>query len=96
MPDIIDRIEMDHPALAGHFPGNPVAPAALLVQRIAASLAQIDPDLVIHGLTRTRFRHPLKPEQNFQIRLAQSGENLWKVELVQNDASVMTGLVLTG
>jgi 3-hydroxymyristoyl/3-hydroxydecanoyl-(acyl carrier protein) dehydratase len=61
------RIEASHPALAGHFPGDPVVPGVVLLERVAAAcrtwrgvrVASLD----------AKFLQPLRPEQDATIVL---------------------------
>lgn len=65
------RIDAAHPALPGHFPGNPVAPGVVLLQRVAAALQQW------RGARMDRFEvkflAPLLPEQAATIQLRDDG-----------------------
>ena len=59
-------IPADHPALAGHFPGNPIVPGVVL---LAAVL-----ELAGTGCARlpsVRFHAPLRPGEEFEIRIEQ-------------------------
>lgn len=62
------RVAADHPALAGHFPGDPVVPGALM---LAIVHAQATERLGFRPgpsrWHRVRFVHPLRPEQRFRI-----------------------------
>lgn len=58
---------MDHPALAGHFPGNPIVPGTLILQRVIESLRQRHPGSAVGEIVRAKFLHPLKPGEAFSI-----------------------------
>ena len=59
----------DHPALPGHFPGNPIIPGALLLseaaQAIAAELAAA-PELL--QVQAAKFLRPVRPGDRVVIR----------------------------
>jgi 3-hydroxymyristoyl/3-hydroxydecanoyl-(acyl carrier protein) dehydratase len=66
------RVAKDHPALAGHFPGRPVVPGVLVLDRLLeAAEAQLGRALRVAGLTHAKFPAPLLPEEearaSFQI-----------------------------
>lgn len=63
------RIPADHPALPGHFPGQPVVPGVVILDTVTAALAEWMPQAVAAGLANAKFLTPLLPEQRFEIDL---------------------------
>ena len=57
-------ISADHPSLSGHFPGRPVVPGVLILDRVRALLALEFPRLCLQRLTQVKFLRPLLPEQS--------------------------------
>jgi 3-hydroxymyristoyl/3-hydroxydecanoyl-(acyl carrier protein) dehydratase len=76
------RIAVDHPALPGHFPGRPIAPAALLLDEVIYALRpQRDSDAAPGAASRraagwrldvVKFHRPVPPELALQL--------LWQCE----------------
>ena len=62
-----------HPAIAGHFPGNPIVPGAVLLSYVVAQAAATG--MAISGIKRCKFLRLVKPEQPFCINIdAASGK----------------------
>jgi 3-hydroxymyristoyl/3-hydroxydecanoyl-(acyl carrier protein) dehydratase len=58
-----------HPALAGHFAGRPIVPAAWLLTLVAAACRDGFGGADLRSLTRARFRAPLAPGATLSIEL---------------------------
>ncbi len=62
-------VAADHPCLPGHFPGRPVVPAVLLLERVAEALrARLGP-LRILGVASAKFLRPVLPGERIEIRI---------------------------
>jgi 3-hydroxyacyl-[acyl-carrier-protein] dehydratase len=71
------HIAADHPSLIGHFPGRPIVPGVVLLDRvIAAAERWLNRPLHVASLPQAKFLAPLLPEQEAHIRLHLSNAEL--------------------
>jgi 3-hydroxyacyl-[acyl-carrier-protein] dehydratase len=61
-------IPANHPALAGHFPGQPVVPGVVLLDAIYAAIRAIEP-LSLRAIPVVKFRKPVLPDERIEVRL---------------------------
>jgi 3-hydroxymyristoyl/3-hydroxydecanoyl-(acyl carrier protein) dehydratase len=55
-------VAADHPCLAGHFPGDPIVPAVLLLDLSCALLEQLRPELgPLREVRSVKFMQPVRP-----------------------------------
>jgi 3-hydroxyacyl-[acyl-carrier-protein] dehydratase len=60
------RFAPDHPTAAGHFPGNPVIPGAVLLDEvIAAVVGDRSGEVVIRAV---KFLAPVRPGEGIELR----------------------------
>lgn len=71
MPAARYSVEPTHPALAGHFPGNPIVPAVLILAFVAATLDKGGQQL--HGIKWLKFFRPVLPGEVIEVVCGQSG-----------------------
>lgn len=70
-----DRIAADHPSLAGHFPGNPIVPGVVLLDRVLAAVAA-PVGRPLAGIPNLKFLQPLRPDTPFDICWTLQGDSL--------------------
>jgi len=56
----------DHPALPGHFPGHPIVPGVVILDRIVADFAAHTGARAV-GVRRMKFTRPLAPGEEFVV-----------------------------
>ena len=63
-------IAPEHPCLAGHFPGEPVVPAVVLLDFAARALSDaLGRRVRLTAVPAVKFLHPLRPGQMFFVDL---------------------------
>lgn len=84
-------VEPSHPALAGHFPGNPVVPGVMILEAVQGALVEWQSDWVVAGLPNVKFVSPLLPGERLDIKLDQRAETGTNFECLVGDRLVAQG-----
>lgn len=80
-----------HPALPGHFPGAPVVPGVVMLDRVVAAIERVW-KLRVSGLPQVKFLAPLLPHQQATLKLTQSDQSV-KFSIARDAAIVASGVV---
>ena len=64
------RFDPAHPALPGHFPGQPLVPGVLLLEQVAMALRNWRGQRLARVL-EAKFMAPLLPDQAAQVQLTE-------------------------
>ncbi|MGB4117584.1 MAG: hypothetical protein WBK51_13675 [Polaromonas sp.] len=77
---------LSHPAIAGHFPGNPIVPGVLLLDQMLATLQQLS-GLEVVRLAHVKFSSALRPDEVAQVVCEIDGDNAkFQIALQRQDA----------
>lgn len=67
-------VPSDHPCLAGHFPGAPIAPAVLLLDLGCAVLRRLRPELgPLREVRSVKFMRPVRPGELVRVSFTPAG-----------------------
>ena len=61
-------IAASHPSLPGHFPGHPIVPGVVILNKVIALLRAELPDGSIVGIKKMKFLTPLAADQLFTVQ----------------------------
>jgi 3-hydroxymyristoyl/3-hydroxydecanoyl-(acyl carrier protein) dehydratase len=81
-------ISAQHASLAGHFPGRPIVPGVVLLDRVAAALERSGRRLARIGVVK--FVAPLLPEQEAGLEIAREGTRV-RFRIDRDGAPVLVG-----
>jgi 3-hydroxymyristoyl/3-hydroxydecanoyl-(acyl carrier protein) dehydratase len=84
------HIDADHPALPGHFPGRPVVPGVVLLDRLAAAIER-ETGARIAGLAQVKFTAPLLPGEEAELRTEEKDKRI-HFHIFHNAAPVASGI----
>lgn len=87
-----DSVPLAHAAMSGHFPGHPVVPAVVLLDRVRAALGQYVPVASITDIAHVKFIAELHPGDTFDIAITSNGDGWFSFECANSiGSSVATG-----
>ena len=84
-------IPASHRSIPGHFPGNPIVPAVVILDEVIAACNEWQPAIQIEGISNVKFVSPLRPDQKFNISLSYEGKKSVTFECLTNDITLVSG-----
>jgi 3-hydroxyacyl-[acyl-carrier-protein] dehydratase len=88
------RVPADHPALTGHFPGNPVVPGVVILDAvISAAESWLGASFDVASISHAKFLAPLKPDEAARIRLVLRASSLEFV-VDRDEATIAKGTLI--
>lgn len=83
------RIAADHPSLPGHFPGDPVVPGVVLLDRIEALIERATGARLVR-IAAVKFLAPLRPEEHAEARVSREGSRV-RFRVYRGDTPILRG-----
>lgn len=89
------RFAPDHATRAGHFPGNPIIPGALLLDRMLHAISRSTAGAPLHDIRVAKFLRPVRPGDavTFRWRQTPKREIVFECRLDGSGDIAMTGTV---
>jgi len=82
----------DHPSLPGHFPGHPVVPGVVVLERVLAEIERVHGPLGPLRLPQVKFVQPLLPDERADIEIAGQAPR-WKFRVLRGETLIASGEV---
>ncbi len=94
-------IPHDHPCLPGHFPGRPIVPGVVVLDRVLAAIEAQHGALGRLRMPQVKFAQPLLPGEEARIELERIEQEplsdatppRWRFRVLRDDALLASGEV---
>ena len=88
-------IAPDHPCLPGHFPGRPLVPGVVLLDRVLAAIEAAHGPLGPLRLPQVKFVQPLLPGEAARVELDGTAPR-WRFRVLRGEVVLASGEVVAG
>lgn len=96
MKNLTLHIAADHPTGAGHFPGNPIIPGALLLAEVLRAIAAAEGLRIAScNVKSAKFQHPARPGDCVEIEYAFTASGALDFKCAVAGIRVLSGLIST-
>lgn len=86
------RVPASHPALPGHFPGNPLVPGVVFLAGVVAAAERLYEGRVrVTGMPGVKFLAPVRPDREVLLTFMPAAAGLLKFECRLGESLVATG-----
>jgi 3-hydroxyacyl-[acyl-carrier-protein] dehydratase len=92
-------IDPGHPCLAGHFPGRPLVPGVVVLDRVADAIERAHGPLPPLRLPRIKFLQPLLPGERARVELEPVAGALpprWRFRVLRGETAIASGEMAAG
>lgn len=86
-------ISADHPSLPGHFPGRPIVPGVVLLDRVIDAIEASQGPLPPLRMPQVKFLKPLLPGQQALVEL-QGGAPRWRFRVLRGEELLASGEIV--
>jgi len=85
-----------HPVFVGHFPGQPIVPGALLLDRVVHHVAEqhaVDGQIVV--IEQAKFLRPVGPDEpvDLEVQTSADAPTRWRFTLRVGDQTAANGIL---
>lgn len=89
------QIPANHPTAAGHFPGNPIMPGALLLAEVLRCIEQVEGGRFTScNVKAAKFLAPARPGDSVDIEYARSVQGAIEFQCAVAGTRVLSGAVV--
>jgi 3-hydroxymyristoyl/3-hydroxydecanoyl-(acyl carrier protein) dehydratase len=86
------HLAAEHPTAAGHFPGNPIIPGALLLAEVLRCIEQAEGARYVSCNVKTaKFLHPARPGDMVEIEYSRSALGTIEFQCTVGGTKVLSG-----
>lgn len=87
------QIPENHPAIEGHFPGEPIVPAVLILDEVLRLTRITRPNVQVFAIKRAKFSTVLRPLDLCWLSLDWRSDEVADFRCVSNEIPIASGVL---